>query len=151
MKSILLSIMCLLTICLSLASCGNEDEKIENVSLETKGATLLQQKDNSYCAEVSHSGGDITFTATGKNKSNGFLSSIKTGNAFIEVTDANRTEQLPYTICNEAWGKVEIVSLAPHTTHLLLNPNTSNNDIDILFVFGGGYKTSRVLIKQLAK
>lgn len=42
MKSIFLSIMCLLTICLSLASCGNEDEKFENVSLETKGATLLQ-------------------------------------------------------------------------------------------------------------
>lgn len=87
--------MCLLTICLSLASCGNEDEKFENVSFETKGVTLLLQKDNSYCAEVSHSGGDITFIATGKNKSSGFMSSIRIGNAFIEVTDANRTEQLP--------------------------------------------------------
>lgn len=78
---IIISVIC----CLSLTSCGNEDKKFENIEFKTTGVTLSPPNGFSYYGEVGYTGGEITFTAVGKNAENGFLSEIKVGNFFIKL------------------------------------------------------------------
>lgn len=78
---IIISVIC----CLSLTSCGNEDEKFENIEFKTTGVTLSPPNGISYYGEAGYTGGEITFTAVGKNAENGFLSEIKVGEYFIEL------------------------------------------------------------------
>lgn len=88
---IIISVIC----CLSLTSCGNEDEKFENIEFKTTGVTLSPPNGISYYGEAGYTGGEITFTAVGKNAENGFLSEIKVGEYFYRVTDDDRKQQLP--------------------------------------------------------
>lgn len=134
--------------CLSLTSCG-DDEKFENIEFKTTGVILSSQSGNSYYGEIGYAGGEMTFTAMGKNAGNGFLSQIKVGDYFYEVTDADRNQQLPYTICEKEWGKIELLSISPHVIRMVLLENQTNNSINYELTFGGGYKISNILITQL--
>lgn len=144
---IIISVIC----CLSLTSCGNEDEKFENIEFKTTGVTLSPPNGFSYYGEVGYTGGEITFTAVGKNAENGFLSEIKVGNYFYQVTDDDRKQQLPYTICEKEWGKIEILSVSPHTTRIVLSENQTDKSINYELTFGGAYTISNVLLTQLKK
>lgn len=137
--------------CLSLTSCGDEDEKFENIEFKTTGVILSSSSGISYYGEIGYTGGEITFTAIGKNAGNGFLSEIKVGDYFYEVTEADRKQQLPYTICEKEWGKIELLSISPHTTRMVLFENQTNNSINYELTFGGAYKISTVLLTQLKK
>lgn len=131
------------------ASCGNEDEKFENIEFKTTGIILSSPNGNSYYGEIGSSGGEITITATGKNADNGFLYQIKVGEYLYEVTDADRDQLLPHTICEKEWGKVELLSVSPHSIRIVLHENHTNNSINYELMFGGGYKTSNILLTQL--
>ena len=149
MKNWISLIIISLIICLGLASCGDDDEKFENIDFKTTGITFSQQSGNKYYGEVGSNGGDITFEATGKNASNGFLSQIKVGDFVYEVTDADRKQKMPHTVCEKEWGHIEITSVSPHITHIVLNTNDMDNSINYELIFGAGYKTSIVLLTQL--
>lgn len=137
--------------CFCFSSCGNEEEEFENIKFKTTGVTLSSPSGFSYYGEIDYTGGEITFTAIGKNAGNGFLSEIKVGDFLYEVTDADREQLLPHTICEKGWGKIEILSVSPHTTRMVLNENQTNNSINYELTFGGSYKTSNVLLTQLKK
>ncbi|WP_288797009.1 hypothetical protein [uncultured Alistipes sp.] len=145
---IIISVIC----CLSFASCGNEDEKFENIEFKTTGVTLSPLTNGiSYYGEIDHAGGEITFTAIGKNADNGFLSQFKMGDYLYEITDTDLKRQLPYTICEKEWGKIEILSASPHVTRIVLFENQTHNSISYELTFGGAYKTSHVFLTQLKK
>lgn len=93
----------------------------------------------------------MTFTAIGKNADNGFLSQFKMGDYLYEITDADLKRQLPYTICEKEWGKIEILSASPHVTRIVLFENQTHNSINYELTFGGAYKTSHVFLTQLKK
>jgi len=149
MKNYIFLIIMSVIVSVGFASCGDDEEKFENIDFKTSGITLSSQSGNQYYGEIDSKGGDITVTATGKNASNGFLSEIKVGNFVYEVTDADRTNTLPYTICEKEWGKVELTSVSPHVTHIVLNENTTDNSVNYELIFGAGYKTSKILLTQL--
>lgn len=147
MKKILLTL--LLGFCM--ASCGNEDEKFEGIDFKTVGVKLHKTSVISYYGEVTSEGGTLVFEATGKNQANGSLSEIKVGDFFYEVENSDRSKPLPYTVCDEDWGKVVITSTSPHTTQLILKANESGSSKNIELVFGCCYKISHVLITLLKK
>ena len=137
---------------LGLQSCGNEDEKFENIEFKTTGVTLSPLPNGiSYYGEIDHTGGEMTFTAIGKNADNGFLSQFKMGDYLYEITDADLKRQLPYTICEKEWGKIEILSASPHVTRIVLFENQTHNSINYELTFGGAYKISHVFLTQLKK
>ena len=111
----------------------------------------MQQRRISYYGEIDHTGGEMTFTAIGKNADNGFLSQFKMGDYLYEITDADLKRQLPYTICEKEWGKIEILSASPHVTRIVLFENQTHNSINYELTFGGAYKTSYVFLTQLKK
>lgn len=143
----------LLTLLLSfcMASCGNEDEKFEGIDFKTVGVKLHKTSVISYYGEVTSEGGTLVFEATGKNQANGSLSEIKVGDFFYEVENSDRSKPLPYTVCDEDWGKVVITSTSPHTTQLILKSNESGSSKNIELVFGCCYRISNVLITLLKK
>jgi len=146
----LLPLSSILVLLLALfASCGNDDEEFENIEFKTTGVKLSSPSGISYYGEIGSAGGEITFTATGKNASNGFLSEVKVGSFVYEITNADSEQQLPYTICEKEWGRIEILSASPHTTRIVLNENKTNNSINYKLEFGGGYKTSTIFLTQL--
>lgn len=149
MKYYISLIIIFLTGSLCLSSCGNDDEEFENIEFKTTGVNLSSPSGITYYGEVGHDGGEITFTAIGKNAGNGFLSQIKVGDCIYEVTSTDMKQQLPYTICEKEWGKIEILSISPHTTRIVLNENQTNNSINFELKFGGAYKTSKILLTQL--
>ena len=129
---------------LGLQSCGNEDEKFENIEFKTTGVTLSPLPNGiSYYGEIDHT--------IGKNADNGFLSQFKMGDYLYEITDADLKRQLPYTICEKEWGKIEILSASPHVTRIVLFENQTHNSINYELTFGGAYKTSYVFLTQLKK
>lgn len=149
MKYYILSIVIFVIGSLCLTSCGNEDEEFENIEFKTTGVNLSSPSGTTYYGEIGYAGGEITFTAMGKNADNGFLSQVKVGDYIYEVTNADMKQQFPYTICEKEWGKVEILSASPHTTRIVLNENQTNNSINYELTFGGAYKTSKILLTQL--
>ena len=142
-------VLLIIAICLNFMSCNSDDEKFENIELETTGIELSKLSGNTYYGEIGVAGGEVTFVATGKNKDNGFLSQIRVGDYVYEVTDSDRGQQLPYMICEEEWGKIEILSLSPHTIRIVFHANESGSNMKYELEFGMGYKYSRVLITQL--
>lgn len=145
---IIISVIC----CLSFASCEKEElQRFESIEFKTTGVTLSPPNGISYYGEVGYTGGEITFTAVGKNAGNGFLSEIKVGEYFYRVTDDDRKQQLPYTICEKEWGKIEILSVSPHTTRVVLFENQTKNSINYELTFGVAYTISNVLLTQLKK
>ena len=90
-----------------------------------------------------------TITSIGKNAKNGFLSQIKVGNYYYSVTDNDLKRPTPYTICEENWGKIEILSTTPHSLRITLKENKTSNSINYELTFGGAYKTSTILLTQL--
>lgn len=149
MKKILLTLLLALPFCM--ASCGNEDEKFEGIDFKTVGVKLHKTSVISYYGEVTSEGGTLVFEATGKNQTNGSLSEIKVGDFFYEVENSDRSKPLPYTVCDEDWGKVVITSTSPHTTQLILKANESSSSKNIELVFGCCYRISNVLITLLKK
>lgn len=133
-----------LTLCM--VSCGNEDEKFESIDFKTEGVELHKTSVTSYYGEVTSESGTLVFEATGKNASNGHLSEIKVGDFFYEVEPNDLSKPLPYTVCEEDWGKVVITSTSPHTTQLILKANESGSSKNIELVFGCCYRISYVLI-----
>lgn len=146
-----LILMMWLFLLLGLQACGNEDEEFESIELQTTGVTLSPLSHNvfSYYGEIGYAGGEITFTAIGKNAESGYLSQFKVGDYLYQVTDADLKRQAPYTICEEEWGKIDVISTSPHITRLVLNENQTNNSINYELTFGGAYKISYVLLTQL--
>jgi hypothetical protein len=134
-----------------MASCGNEDEKFEGIDFKTVGVKLHKTSVISYYGEVTSEGGTLVFEATGKDQTNGSLSEIKVGDFFYEVKVSDRSKPLPYTVCDEDWGKVVITSTSPHTTQLILKANESGSSKNIELVFGCCYRISNVLITLLKK
>lgn len=149
MKYYILSIVIFVIGSLCLTSCGNEDEEFENIEFKTTGVNLSSPSGTTYYGEIGYAGGEITFTAMGKNADNGFLSQVKVGDYIYEVTNADMKQQFPYTICEKEWGKVEILSASPHITRIVLNENQTNNSINYELTFGGAYKTAKILLTQL--
>lgn len=149
MKNYIFLIILSVIVSVGFASCGDEEEKFENIDFKTSGVTLSRQSGNQYYGEIDSKGGDIIFTAIGKNASNGYLSEIKVGNFVYEITDADRANTLPYTICKKEWGKVELTSVSPNAIHIVLNENTTDNSVNYELIFGAGYKTSKILLTQL--
>ncbi|WP_228683685.1 hypothetical protein [Phocaeicola vulgatus] len=145
---IIISVIC----CLSFASCEKEEfQRFERIEFKTTGVTLSPPNGTSYYGEVGYTGGEITFTAVGKNAGNGHLSEIKVGDYFYEVADADLKQQLPYTICEKEWGKIEILSVSPHTTRMVLSENQTYKSINYELTFGVAYTISNVLLTQLKK
>lgn len=70
--------------CLSFTSCRDEDEKFENIEFKTTGVNLSLRNGISYYGGIEYTGGEITFSATGKNAGNRFLPEIKVGDWFHE-------------------------------------------------------------------
>lgn len=152
MKHFLLLIILSLSSLLMFISCDDENfEKFELVEIESTGVNLSAPRGLTYYGQIGNFGGEITLTAIGKNASNGFISSIHVGNFSYNVTDADMKQPLPYTICDEDWGKIEIVSRTPQITRLVLNENQTNNNIEYNLRFGGAYTVSQVVITQLSK
>lgn len=151
MKNVVLLVLTTLLGCLSFASCGDEDEHFENIKFKITGVTLSKPSGNSYYAEIGSAGGEITIIAVGKNASNGFLSQIEVGDYFYKVTDNDLKRTTPYTICDEKWGKVEVLSAHPHSLRVTLNENATSNSINYKMTFGAAYKTSTILLTQLRK
>ena len=149
MKYYILLIITSVIGCSGFASCADEDEKFENIEFKTTGIILSSPNGSSYYAEIGSSGGEMTITATGKNANNGFLCQIKVGNYLYEVTDSDRDQLLPHAICEKEWGKVELLSVSPHSIRIVLYENHTNNSINYELRFGGGYKTSNILLTQL--
>lgn len=149
MKHYLSLIIMSIISCLSFTSCNDDDEKFENIEFQTTGIHLSSQSGNSYYAEIDSKGGEITFTAKGKNAENGFLYQIKAGDYFYVVTDADKKQQMPHTICEKDWGKIELLSVSPHKMRMVLFENHTSNSINYKLTFGGGYKTSNIMITQL--
>ena len=127
----------------------NEEEKFENIKFKTTGITLSKPSGTSYYAEIGSAGGIVTITSIGKIAKNGFLSQIKVGNYYYSVTDNDLKRPTPYTICEENWGKIEILSTTPHSLRITLKENKTSNSINYELTFGGAYKTSTILLTQL--
>ena len=144
----LFSIACL---SLSMVSCGNEDEKFESIDFKTEGVKLHKTSVTSYYGEVTSEGGALVFEATGKNRAYGFLSEIEVGDFLYVVPNSDRSKPLPYTVCDEDWGKVVITSTSPHTTQLILKANESGSGKNIRLNFGVAYRISDVFITLLKK
>lgn len=138
--------------CLCLASCGEEFEKFEYIDFKTTGIKLAHPKNElSSYGEIGASGGEITFTATGKNAVNGYLSEIRVGDYSYHVTDTDLEQQLPYTICEKEWGRIELLSASPYTTRMVLFENHTNHRIDYELTFGGVFTISHIRITQSSK
>lgn len=91
---------------LGLQSCGNEDEKFENIEFKTTGVTLSPLTNGiSYYGEIDHAGGEITFTAIGKNADNGFLSQFKMGDYLYEITDTDLKRNCPILFAKKNGAK----------------------------------------------
>lgn len=73
----------------------------------------------------------------------------KVGNYYYSVTDNDLKRPTPYTICEENWGKIEILSTTPHSLRITLKENKTSNSINYELTFGGAYKTSTILLTQL--
>jgi hypothetical protein len=140
-------IICLLGL-LAITSCGNDDEKFEGLEFDTQGVILSTRSGNNYYGEIKSIGGDITITAKGKNSINGLLSQFKVNDFMYEVTDKDWQQSFPYTICSKDWGNVELVSKTPYSIRIHLNENNTDNSINYMLTFGGGYKTSSILLTQ---
>jgi hypothetical protein len=71
------------------------------------------------------------------------------GDFVYEVTDADIKQKMPYTICEKEWGRIELTSVSPYITHIVLNTNDMDSSINYELTFGAGYKTSKILLTQL--
>lgn len=148
MKKILLTLF--LGLCM--VSCNEEVfQKFESIDFKTSGVELHKATGISYYGEVTSEGGTLVFEATGKNQANGFLSEILVGDSLYIVKDSDRSKPLPYTVCDENWGKVVITSSSPPTTQLILEANESDSSKNIELTFGCCYTISTVLITVLRK
>jgi hypothetical protein len=141
----------ILALCGLTTSCGNEDEHFETIDFNTTGMTLTGPKNLNYYGEIAPAGGEVTFAATGKQKENGFLSSIVVGDFSYGVDKTDREQPLPYTLFDNEYCKVEIVSTDPHTTCIAFKPNESNQTLNYRLQFGGAYTISDVNITQSRK
>lgn len=151
MKKFLTTCLSVIALAVGLASCGNEDEEFEDIDFKVTGIELSKATINNHthAANVQAEGGTITFEAKGKNKDNGFVSEIYCEDflwhrSLLEMQDA----QYPLTICDKSWGKVIITSASPHTTQIVVNPNTTGTTRELQLIFGGAYTTSVVYLRQ---
>lgn len=138
---------CILFLIMFMVSCSNDEEQFEGVDFDTSGMVLNRNGVTSYYGEVPSAGGVVTFMAKGKKKENGFLSQVRAGDFFLEVPMVENL-QLPYTVCNEEWGRIELTSSSPYVTRVTLHENKENRDRNIELTFGGGYVISNVVIRQ---
>ena len=149
MRHKLIAVLSLFVVSLFLFSCNEEWIRSELAELTATGIKL-KNKDCAYFGSIPSSGGEITLTATGKRKEAGYLSSISAPEFFLGLQE-NRPTVFPTTVCDEAWGKVEVLSDDPHTTRLTFHPNKSGLKIDYIFVFGELFVGSNVYITQQAQ
>lgn len=148
MKKTVLWIVSTIVSCFFMASCGDEWEKYERVELEADGVALSPTGATSYYGELGASGGEVTLTAKGKNRENGFLSQVEVDGDVYEVTGVDLKQPLPYTVYEGEWGRIEILSGNPHTTRMTLQKNESGHSMKYRLKFGGGYWTSDVILVQ---
>lgn len=85
----------------------------------------------------------------GKNAESGCLPVIEVGDYTYVVTGADCQQQLPYTICEKEWGRIELVSMSPHIACMVLYENQTDKNIDYVLTFGAAYRISTVLLIQL--
>jgi hypothetical protein len=137
-----------IALCGLTTSCGNEDEHFKTIDFDTTGITLSGPKNLNYYGEIAPKGGDVTFVATGKQKENGFLSHIVVGDFSYGVNYTDREQPLPYTLFDNEYCKVEIVSTDPHTTHIVFKSNESNQTLNYWLQFGAAYTISDIIITQ---
>ncbi|MGI6242341.1 MAG: hypothetical protein ACOYJK_02205 [Prevotella sp.] len=145
----LLKFLCLLAFAVGLSSCGNEDEEFENIDFMVTGIDLrdMTVNNHTHVGTLLPEGGTITFKAKGKNEDSGFVSEVSCGN-YLWNRSQLQDVQYPQTICNEDWGQVTINSVLPHTTKIVVTPNTTGSTREIRVTFGGAYKMSIVYLKQ---
>jgi hypothetical protein len=141
----------ILAFCGLTTSCGNEDEHFETIDFNTMGMTLSGPKNLNYYGEIAPEGGDVTFVAIGKQKENGFFTSIVVGDFSYGVDKTDREQPLPYTLFDNEYCKVEIVSTDPHTTRIAFKPNESNQALNYWLQFGAAYTISDIKITQSGK
>jgi hypothetical protein len=151
MKNYFKLMVLILALCGLTTSCGNEDSYFTAIDFNTTGITLSGPKNLNYYGEIAPEGGDVTFVATGKQKESGFLSFIVVGDFSYEVDKTDREQPLPYTLFDNEYCKVEIVSINPHTTHVVFKPNESNQTLKYWLQFGGAYTISDIIITQSGK
>lgn len=149
MRTLLRTFLSIFVLAVGLSSCENEDEKFENIDFKVTGIELsdVTVNNHTHVGTLLAEGGTITFEAKGKNKDNGFVSEVSCGN-FLWDRSQLQDAQYPQTICDEGWGQVTITSASPHTTKIVVNPNTTGSTREIRLTFGGAYRTSVVYLSQ---
>lgn len=145
----LLKSLCIFAFAVGLSSCGNEDEKFEDIDFKVTGIELhdMTVNNHTHIGTLLAEGGTIIFEAKGKNKDSGYVSEVSCGNYRWDRSQL-RDVQYPKTICNEDWGLVIINSVLPHTTKIVVTPNKTGSTREIRVIFGGAYKTSIVYLRQ---
>ena len=151
MRHQLIAALSLVVVSLFLFSCDEEWTRFELVELEATGIELKKKNVLSYYGEIPASGGEITLTAIGKHKNSGVLSGVYPPEPCLELAGLTRNGSFPTTVCDETWGKVAILSDDPHTTRITFNVNTTEKNLDYLFMFGTAYIVAEVYITQLAQ
>lgn len=150
MRHQLIAALSLVAVSLFLHACSDEGTPVKIVNFDVKGIELTQMWTTTWHGRMPSTGGEVTLTATGKNKKEGYLSAIHAPELDLVLTGEERKEPLPYTVCEEAWGKVEILSNSPHTTRITFHPNNSGKVYSCEFDFGGT-DTTQVYITRLAQ
>lgn len=59
MKNYIFLIILSVIVSVGFSSCGDEEEKFENIDFKTSGVTLSRQSGNQYYGEIDSKGGDI--------------------------------------------------------------------------------------------
>lgn len=149
MRTLLKTFLSILVLAVGLASCGNEDEEFEDIGFKVTGIELsdVTVNNHTHVGTLLAEGGSITFEAKGKNKEMGSVSEVSCGD-FLWNRSQLQDARYPLTICNEGWGHVTITSASPHTTKIVVNPNTTGSTREIRLTFGGAYKTSVIYLRQ---
>lgn len=112
----------LIPLCMALLfpACGNEEWiKFQPIDFDVEGTTLARNRNNhSFTASVGAEGGTILFVANGKNATSGYLSEFCAEDTLINVLDADLNGSFPKNLLDRDWGRVDILSNAPHTQKL---------------------------------
>lgn len=148
MKKIICRLMVLIAM-MAVISCSEEDGcEFEAVDLNVQGVELTQKNTYMFYGTLPQNGGTVTFEAKGKNASQGFPTQIQCGDYQWNVSQTENAQVAPYTLCDQSWGAVRVVSSSPYTTELVFTANETRTSRQITILFGGEPTLSYVTLTQ---
>lgn len=137
--------------CLIVCGCvkdGLEDRPID-FQVSSLDITSIERDGRIMCINIGCASNTLVFEAIGVNKSNGFISSVRTSSMNdYYYRDTYLTDRLPFTFYNNEEITIHVLSTNPHITKIELKEHINTGKKQHVVEFGQASYRTTIIINQ---